>query len=260
MFVTFGSEKLNQKNMKKLYFLIAVLFVSIIVFAQEGSITYEQVMKMEIKLEGDASAFADMLPKERKSLKSLLFTAESSLYQNKEKEEDETVRMEHGGANVMIRMEEPENKVFTDLESGEKIEQREFMTRTFLIEGSTENKWKITGNQKTILDYPCQEAELDGAEEKTLAWFTPVIPVSGGPGNYGGLPGMILAIDIKDGNNIITATSVELAELEKGLIEKPKKGKKVSREEFDTIVEEKMKEMGAEQGEGGGTFMIKIRH
>lgn len=259
MLITFGSEKLNQKNMKKLNFLIVTLLISLIGFTQEGTITYQQVVKMEIKLEGDASAFADMLPKERKSLKSLLFTSESSLYQNTEKEEDETLHMEQGGANVMIRMEEPENKVFTDLESGNKIEQREFMTRTFLIEGSAENKWKLTGNQKKILDYPCQEAELDGAEEKTLAWFTSVIPVSGGPGNYGGLPGMILAVDIKDGNNTITATSVELAKLEKGLIEKPKKGKKVSREEFETIVQEKMKEMGAEHGEGGGTFMIKIR-
>jgi len=109
------------------------------------------------------------------------------------------------------------------------------------------------------LDYPCQEAELDGAEEKTLAWFTPMIPVSAGPGEYGGLPGMILAVDINDGQNTITATSVELTSLDKDLMKKPKKGKKVTREKFDQIVKEKMEEMGAEQGEGGSQFIIHIR-
>ncbi|MBN2774353.1 MAG: GLPGLI family protein [Prolixibacteraceae bacterium] len=250
--------------MKNLYFLIAAIFIIGSVTAQneisnEGSITYEQVVKIEIKLDGDASAFADMLPKERKSLKSLLFTPEMSLYQNKESEEDESMHMSQGGANVMIRMAEPENIIFTDLSKGEQIEQREFMTRTFLIEGATQNKWKITGKQKTILDYPCQEAELDGAENKTVAWFTPVIAVSGGPGNFAGLPGMILAVDINDGKNTITATSVDLAELDKNAIEKPKKGKKVTREEYDQVVAEKMKEMGGEQGGGNGTIMIRVQ-
>lgn len=245
--------------MRKLLLLTVALFIAALGYAQEGVITYGQVIKIEIKLEGDASAFSDMLPKERKSEKTLLFNSESSLYQNKEKDDGEAMHMDSGGAGVMIKMDEPDNKVFTDLATGAQVEQTEFMTRTFLVKGSAKNKWKMTGNQKTILDYPCQEAELDGADKKTIAWFTPVIPVSGGPGNYGGLPGMILAVDIGDGHNTITATSVDLSEIEKGLIVKPKKGKKVSREEYDKIVERKMKEMGAEQGAGSGTFMIKIK-
>ena len=134
------------------------------------------------------------------------------------------------------------------------------MTRMFLIEGTVENKWKFTGNQKMILDYPCQEAELEGAENKTVVWFTPAIPVQSGPANYIGLPGLVLAVDVNDGKNVITATSVELASVDKSLLEKPSKGKKTTREEFDKIVDEKMKEMGAESGSGGsGTIMIKIK-
>ena len=42
-------------------------------------------------------------------------------------------------------------------------------------------------------------------------------------------------------------------------IAKPDKGRKVTREEFDQIVEEKMKEMGAQPGAGGGQMMIRIQ-
>jgi len=116
--------------MKNIYFLIAFLTFWVSGVAQdatktEGTITYEQVKKLDIQLEGDASGFADMLPKERKSLKSLLFTPESSLYQKKESEEDEAISIDQGGANVMIKMEEPENIIFTHLEDGNQIEQRE---------------------------------------------------------------------------------------------------------------------------------------
>ncbi|MDX1283880.1 MAG: GLPGLI family protein [Draconibacterium sp.] len=230
-------------------------------FAQEntsGKVVYEEVMKLEIKLEGDAAQFAHMLPKERKSNKVLYFNQESSLYENKAKEEDETMSMSSGHANVMIKMAEPENKVFTDLESKKRIEQREFMTRTFLIADIAEQKWKMTGKQKMILDFPCQEATIEKDSIIYSAWFTPAIPVSAGPANYGGLPGLILAIESSDGKRSTTATSVEFAEVGKDLLSKPKKGKKVTRDEFDQIVQEKMKEMGAEHGGEGRSMMIRI--
>ncbi|NTW26050.1 MAG: hypothetical protein HGA37_15235, partial [Lentimicrobium sp.] len=50
------------------------------------------------------------------------------------------------------------------------------------------------------------------------------------------------------------ATSVTAGDVA-SLIVKPKQGKKVSRAEFDKIVEEKTGEV---QGGGGATFVIKI--
>lgn len=223
-----------------------------------GTVIYEQVVKLEIKLEGDAAQFASMLPKERKSSKILYFSPEFSLYENKVSEEDETMNMSSGGANVMIKMAEPENKVFTSLKNNQQIEQREFMTRTFLIEDEREQTWKMTGKQKMILDFPCQEAVIEKDSVSYSAWFTPAIPVSAGPANYGGLPGLILAVESENGKNTTTAISVDFSELDNTLLTKPKKGKKVSREEFDQIVEEKMKEMGAEGGKGGTQMMIRI--
>lgn len=241
-----------------LFSACALTFTSTFTFAQEnrsGMVVYEEVTKLEIKLEGDASQFAHMLPKERKSNKVLFFNENMSLYENKANDEDETMSMNSGHANVMIKMAEPENKVFTDLESKKQIEQREFMTRTFLIEGENTQTWKMTGNQKMVLDFPCQEAVVEKDSISYSAWFTPVIPVSAGPSKYGGLPGLILAVESSDGKSSIKATSIDFNELEKDVPEKPKKGRKVTREEFEKIVEEKMKEMGAE-GRGEGQMMI----
>ncbi len=137
----------------------------------------------------------------------------------------------------------PENKIFTDLKNKKQVEQCEFMTRLFLIEREIDiAKWKITGKQKTILGYPCQEAVLQKEGEKTIAWFTPAIAVSSGPDKFYGLPGMILAIESSDGKYAITAISVDLTPIDKSLLKVPKKGKKVTEEKFAKIVEKKKKE------------------
>ncbi|MCD6347816.1 MAG: GLPGLI family protein [Bacteroidales bacterium] len=228
---------------------------------REGKVSYQEIMKLDIKLEGDAAQFASALPKERKSSKTLLFNTKASIYQNNTDEESaEDVAMEQGGMMVKINMMEPDNQYYTNLEKKITIEKREFMSRNFLIEGKLDaSGWKLTGEQKTILDYPCQKAvRSDDEGKKTIVWFTPSVPVSSGPANFIGLPGLVLEVEMQGGDHRIFAKEIEFIPVNKKELAKPKKGKKVSKEEFDKIVEEKMKEMGAEHGEGGGTFIMRI--
>ena len=96
-------------------------------------------------------------------------------------------------------------------------------------------------------------------ERKVEVWFTPEIPVSSGPGEYGQLPGMILEIDLNEGDRTITATAVEAGDVAKDVLKEPKKGKEVTSEEYREIVREKMKEMRAERGAQGGGHMMIIR-
>lgn len=252
--------------MKRILSFFPVFLMGFMVQAQNsqpasgntGTVVYEQVVKLEIKLEGESAQFANSLPKERKSQKVLCFNAESSLYENKSMEEDQTIKSESGGT-VMIRMVEPDNKVFTNLAENKQIEKREFMTREFLIETALNpSEWKLTGNQKMVMNYPCQEAVKETKDGKISAWFTPVIPVSAGPGVYNGLPGLILAVDVNDGKQTLNAISIDLNPVAENVIVKPEKGKKVSREEFDKIVEEKMKEMGGQSGPGGARMIIRM--
>src|SRR6185369_6523624 len=120
-------------------------------------------------------------------------------------------------------------------------------------------QWKLTGNQKMILNYPCQEAILQDTSKKVTAWFTPAIPVSTGPNGYSNLPGLVLSADIDNGKRIINATSIDLKEIDKSILVKPTEGKKVTKEAFNKIVDEKRKEMQQENG-GNGDVIIKIKH
>jgi len=58
-----------------------------------------------------------------------------------------------------------------------------------------------------------------------------------------GLPGLILKVDAMDGMFVAEAIEVNFRTLEEGEIEKPSKGKEVTKEEFDKIMMVKMKEM-----------------
>ncbi|MEL7120163.1 MAG: GLPGLI family protein, partial [Bacteroidota bacterium] len=90
------------------------------------------------------------------------------------------------------------------------------------------------------------------------AWFSAQLPIQNGPEEIQGLPGMILELSLKDGKVVYTASNIEL----KGLtekIEKPKKGKKISKEEFKEIVDERMKEMNG-GATGGPIRVIQIKN
>lgn len=246
--------------MKTLFLSIIMVGMAIMLHAQNttsGTIIYERVVKLDIQMEGESAQFADILPTESKVKKCLYFTQNESLCENiKEEEKEEVEEMAEGG--VLVKMQEPDNKVYLDLKNKRMIEQQDFMSRMFLIESDMEKDgWKLTGNQKKVLGYTCQEAIMEKDDRKTVAWFTPEIPVSTGPIGLNGLPGMVLAADINDGKETITALKIDTETPDESLIVKPKKGKKISKEKYRVLVDEKMKEMGASEGKGGARVIVK---
>ncbi len=81
------------------------------------------------------------------------------------------------------------------------------------------------------------------------AWFTPQIPVSNGPGEFAGLPGLILELNVYRTTLLCSKIVMNPKESEK--IEPPKKGKEVTRAEYVKIVKEKTDEL-RENFRGGG--------
>ncbi len=252
--------------MKKTLFAVALFLIAHTIAAQtevknitEGTVYFREVIKLDIKLEGDAAQFANAFPKEQKSKKLLHFNTSASLYKKDDAgETNEMIENETGG--MVIKMQQPDQEVYTDIVNNKQLERREFMTREFLIEREVgKKKWKFTGNCKTILGYACQEAVIEKDDKTIKVWFAPEIPIAVGPSKFIGLPGLILAVDVNDGEIIFEATKIDAKNIDKTLLKKPAKGKKVTDEEFKKIVDEKMKEMGIEGGEGGGhRVMIKI--
>jgi GLPGLI family protein len=73
------------------------------------------------------------------------------------------------------------------------------------------------------------------------AWYTPQIPVSNGPMEYGGLPGLILEVSA-DGTTIL-CSKIVMNPADKIKIEAPKKGTEVTKMEYQDIITKKMAEM-----------------
>lgn len=262
----------NQFDMKKsllpFFALVLAFLLPIITFAQqnEGEITYLQTVKLDLQVEGMDEEMLKMLPTSQRSSMVLLFNPKTSLYKNASTGADEAQEINHSdgeGMNFTMKIQQPENQFYKDFEKQTIVESREFFGRYFLIEQAAEKQgWKMTGEQKQVLGYRCMKATLQKDSTTAVeAWFTPQIPVPAGPGEYGQLPGVVLELSINSGQRTLVATSVDLKALPENAIERPTKGKKVTREEFDKIVEEKTKEMGAEMGgSGGGTVKMIIRN
>jgi len=255
--------------MKFLFYLLTFL-TPCVIFAQknEGEITYTETIKMKIDIPDgpEAETMRKMIPSERSVSKTLYFNEKESLFMDspQQKEGDGDVNVEGGGDDgdfqFQVKMARPENRQWRNHAEGKAVESTEFFGRFFLITDEPKKmKWKVGTEQKQILGYACQKAVLQDTTRKVEAWFTTTIPVAIGPGEFGDLPGLILEMSMMGGDRTIVATKVDLKKLDAKAIEKPTKGKDVTREEFTKIRDEKMKEMGAEPG-GGGTMRVIIRN
>ncbi|MDB5243490.1 MAG: hypothetical protein JWP57_4115, partial [Spirosoma sp.] len=81
------------------------------------------------------------------------------------------------------------------------------------------------------------ETEDPVKKQKITAWFAQDIPVSAGPERVNGLPGLILALDINDGDVVIEAVSVVFRPLTPSDLKLPKlKGKKINDGAYDTLI------------------------
>jgi GLPGLI family protein len=243
--------------MRYLYITLLVA-LSTPTLAQQGTVLYEEKIKLRVNVEGDVPEGMD-LPKEHINQKILTFTGQSSIYVDVMGNQPAETETHSEGGVIKVRMDRPEEKTFIDLKNRKILEQRELMGRKFLVSSDlTGSDWKLTGNQKMIAGYPCQEALRMEGERNITAWFTPKIQVGSGPSRFAGLPGLVLECTVNAGEVIITAKEVKLNAVDEKLITPPDEGRKVTREEFEKIREEKMKEM-REQNGGEGDVIIKIR-
>lgn len=172
-------------------------------------------------------------------------------------------------------------KKYLNLKNKEILEEEDIFGKEFLIsEPLTQLNWKLGTETKKIGVYTCIKAELvipvtdqerkeyaDFLErEKTkpsvfklpepkdrtvIAWYTPEIPVSFGPKNYWGLPGLILELQEED--LVILCQKVTLNSKENFKIKAPSKGDKVSRKKFEEIQKKKIESM--QDSDGNVIFM-----
>jgi len=243
---------------------IAFCLLSIGVFAQksEGTIQYKETIKMDISfegMEGLTDEMKAMIPKEQSFKNTLYFNKDASLYTNVKDQESQDVdyKSDDDDVQIKIQMESPERSYYKDLKTKEVVESQDLFGKKFLIAGGEKIKWKMTSESKELLGYNCKKATTTRDGKDVEAWFTTEIPSSIGPASFHYLPGAVLAVNSDGGKYVIEATKVNLEAVDAKKIAKPKKGKKVSHEEYEKIVKEKEKEM-AEMYGGKGGVIIKM--
>ena len=190
-----------------------------------------------------------------------------------------------GGAGVMVMSFGGSGNgsvYFKNINEKRFVNQTEIMGKRFLVKDSLPNyQWDLSTETKNIGNYTCYKATFtrevedikmvfedgESKEDKikktvtTTAWYTPQVPVSNGPDNYQGLPGLIL--EINDGERLIVCTEIILNPSEKIDVKAPEKGEIVSQEAYNKIQEEKTKELmdrfkGRNGVNMGGGINIKI--
>ena len=170
---------------------------------------------------------------------------------------------------------------YKNVKSQQFVQDQEFFGRQFLITDSLQKlDWKLGSETKQIGQYLCMKAtatktvdEFDwrsmrrrdrrkeNKETKTdstkttsvsneievpktvevTAWYTPQIPVNQGPGEYWGLPGLILEVNAD--RTTILCNKITLNPQQKIEIQAPEKGKVISRSNYNATVKKKMEEM-----------------
>ncbi|MGV3559687.1 GLPGLI family protein [Larkinella arboricola] len=164
----------------------------------------------------------------------LYFNEDQSLYTNADEYwRSEDGRWSYRNSDYTIRR---------DFKQETKSDVIEMLGKTYIIEDSLPTpKWKILNQLKDIAGHICMKAETEDPvkEQKVVAWFAQDIPVSAGPEQYYGLPGLILELDLNDGDVVVTATKIELRDVAKELTANKKiKGKKIKTSDYDKIVKD----------------------
>ena len=98
-----------------------------------------------------------------------------------------------------------------------------------------------TDNQADSKVEKLEEVVVTAETETITAWYSPQIPVSHGPAEYGGLPGLIL--ELTNDRTVMLCTKVVMNPEKRIVISEPTKGEFVTKVEFENIVEVKVKEM-----------------
>ena len=169
---------------------------------------------------------------------------------------------------------------YKNINDNQFVQDQDFYGRQFLITDTLEKlDWKIGTETKQIGKYLCIKAtavktvdefdwrsmrgksrknktESQNKSEKTksitedieipktinvVAWYTPQIPISQGPGEFWGLPGLILEVNAD--RTTILCSKITLNPQDKIKIKAPEKGRVISRDDYNSTVKQKMIEM-----------------
>jgi len=139
-----------------------------------------------------------------------------------------------------------DNVVFTDFKNQKITANKQVYEEKFLLKDTLRKlQWKIMDEIRTIANYKCRKAVTRLYDSVVVvAFYTDDIMVSGGPEQFGGLPGMILEIAIPRLHTTWIATNIEISNPKPEDLKAPEKGKKVDNAELYATLNKSVSKWG----------------
>jgi GLPGLI family protein len=183
-----------------------------------------------------------------------------------------------GGAVFMVATGGEGSTLYKNIADQSFLEEQDIMGKAYLVKDMLEPvEWVLSEETKKVGNYTVQKAsytrivdskrfstgmtEMENVKDtlQVTVWFTPEIPVSHGPENFFGLPGLIL--EVQNQGRTLICEKIELnPSAEPVIIERPSKGKEMTQAEFRVVQEEGMKQMmNRYQGKPGDGNRMEIR-
>lgn len=263
--------------MKSLFLKLALLLLIIIVPASsdaqefQGKAVYLQKTKMQLGSWG-----ARMSEAQKKQIKArlknrlektyiLTFNRSESTFLEDEKIDAISGATDSWGAYFS------RGDMYRNTKESKIAQSQEFYGKRFVVKDSVYKiNWTMGTETKKIGDYtaykamaivptneiawynfswgdlraPKKDPETGEIKLKTTtieAWYTPQIPVNHGPGEFWGLPGLIL--EVSAGDTVMLCSEITINSGEKVKIKAPDKGEVITKANYSKTVKDKMMEM-----------------
>lgn len=255
---------------------------------KEGTITYERKINAWKRITDEQ--MRSFIPEFQISKYVLYFSDSVSLYKLSPDENapEPFAGGEGGGFRRAFNFGGGDGDLFKNFSTGLSTQATELGGKNFLITDTIKKQpWKISGETKEILGVLCRKAIMKttqvGFQGRTfnfnrnrptgdtatrqappapreieiVAWFAQTILAPVGPDTYGQLPGVILELDIDNSTTVYKALTLKNT-VEAKELKEPKKGKKVTRQEYGQLQRELFQNQGGGfGGPGGGQIIIR---
>jgi GLPGLI family protein len=270
-------------------FLSLLLFLGIglqAAFAQgfTGRAYYKSSSNFSIKMDSTRMAPEQMaqiqasLKKQMEQNYILSFNQTESTWKKEESLGGGPATASAGGAVFMVATSGEGSTLYKNIADQSFLEEQDMMGKAYLVKDMLEPvEWVLSEETKKVGNYTVQKAsytrivdskrfstgmtEMENVKDtlQVTVWFTPEIPVSHGPENFFGLPGLIL--EVQNQGRTLICEKIELnPSADPVVIERPSKGKEITQAEFRTVQEEGMKQMmNRYQGKPGEGNRMEIR-
>jgi GLPGLI family protein len=159
------------------------------------------------------------------------YTSKSVLVYNSKASKYEDLKEDNSDENGGYSWRSDEYVIYRNLEENRTYDLMRMLDKLYVIDDTTKyQNWKILNDMREIAGHICMNASWTDTTKnnKVVAWYALDLPISVGPERFGGLPGIILEINVNNGAMIISAESITET-IGDTIIEKPVHKRKVNK-------------------------------